>query len=91
MERVLRPGGRVLLLEHVGSPRFVVRTIQRALEPIAVRLEGDHLVREPLELLRAEVEGGEECGQHGGPPGEWSHDGADLVPFCLAGAEVTRS
>ncbi len=55
MRRVLRPGGRVLLLEHVRSPRPVVRTIQRVLEPIAVWLEGDHLVREPLELLAAEA------------------------------------
>jgi ubiquinone/menaquinone biosynthesis C-methylase UbiE len=54
MKRVLRPGGRLLLLEHVGSPRFMVRAIQRALEPITVWLGGDHLVREPLELLRAE-------------------------------------
>src|SRR6266511_4107719 len=51
MRRVLRPGGRVLLLEHVRSPGLVVRTIQRALEPITVRLEGDHLVREPLDFL----------------------------------------
>ena len=54
MRRVLRSGGRVLLLEHVRSPRLLVRTIQRALEPITVWLEGDHLVREPLELLVAE-------------------------------------
>ena len=54
MRRVLRRGGRVLLLEHVRSPWPVVRTIQRVLEPIAVWLEGDHLVREPLELLEAE-------------------------------------
>ncbi|WP_242392451.1 class I SAM-dependent methyltransferase [Anaeromyxobacter oryzisoli] len=51
MRRVVRPGGRVLLLEHVRSPRVVVRAIQRALDPITVWLEGDHLVREPLELL----------------------------------------
>ena len=51
MRRVLRPGGRVLLLEHVRSPIRVVRTIQRALEPITVWLGEDHLVREPLELL----------------------------------------
>ncbi len=54
MRRVLRPGGRVLLLEHVRSPGLVVRTIQRALEPIMVRLEGDHLLREPLDLLEIE-------------------------------------
>jgi ubiquinone/menaquinone biosynthesis C-methylase UbiE len=54
MRRVLRPGGRVLLLEHARSPRTVVRAIQRAIEPITVWLEGDHLVREPLELLEAE-------------------------------------
>ena len=55
MRRVLRPGGRVLLLEHVRSPGLVVRTIQHALEPIAVRLEGDHLLREPLDLLEGEL------------------------------------
>src|SRR5438067_12261544 len=44
--RVLRPGGRFLLLEHVASPLGVVRAIQRVLELISVRLEGDHLVRE---------------------------------------------
>jgi ubiquinone/menaquinone biosynthesis C-methylase UbiE len=54
MKRVLRPGGRALLLEHVRSPRFVVRAVQRAIEPIAVWLEGDHLLREPLEMLHAE-------------------------------------
>ncbi len=45
----------MLLLEHVRSPGLVVRTIQHALEPIAVRLEGDHLLREPLDLLEGEL------------------------------------
>jgi ubiquinone/menaquinone biosynthesis C-methylase UbiE len=54
MKRILRPGGRALLLEHVRSPRMLVRTIQRSLEPFTVWLEGDHLVREPLDLLTAE-------------------------------------
>lgn len=53
-KRVLRPGGGYLLLEHVRSPNPLVRAGQRLLEPINARLEGDHLLREPLEHLRAE-------------------------------------
>jgi ubiquinone/menaquinone biosynthesis C-methylase UbiE len=49
--RVLRRGGQLLLLEHVRSPRFPVRLVQRLLEPLAVRAAGDHLTREPLDYL----------------------------------------
>ncbi len=49
--RVLKPGGRMLLLEHVRSPSWFVRTGQRALEPLVVRFQADHLTREPLEHL----------------------------------------
>jgi ubiquinone/menaquinone biosynthesis C-methylase UbiE len=52
--RVLRPGGKLILLEHVRSPSLAVRAIERALEPIAVRFAADHLTREPLEYLGAE-------------------------------------
>jgi ubiquinone/menaquinone biosynthesis C-methylase UbiE len=52
--RVLRPGGRFLLLEHVRSPATPVRAVQRLLEPLAVRFEADHLLREPLDYLQAE-------------------------------------
>jgi ubiquinone/menaquinone biosynthesis C-methylase UbiE len=52
--RVLRPGGRLLLLEHVRSPLLTVRIGQRLLEPLFLRLEADHLLREPLDHLRAE-------------------------------------
>ena len=54
MKRVLRPGGRFILMEHVVSPRRLVRVFQKALDWIAVRTEGDHLVREPLVHLKAE-------------------------------------
>jgi ubiquinone/menaquinone biosynthesis C-methylase UbiE len=49
--RVLRPGGRLLMLEHVRSPSRAVRAGQRLLEPLAVRFEADHLLREPLDYL----------------------------------------
>jgi ubiquinone/menaquinone biosynthesis C-methylase UbiE len=52
--RVLRPGGKLLLAEHVRSPNPVVRAIQRAVDPIAHRLGGDHMLREPLDHLAAE-------------------------------------
>lgn len=47
MARVLRPGGRLVLLDHAASPRPVVRAIQRLLDPLFVRLAADHLLREP--------------------------------------------
>lgn len=51
--RVLRPSGRLILLEHVRSPLLPVRLVQRLLEPITVRLEHDHLLREPLKYVEA--------------------------------------
>jgi hypothetical protein len=51
---VLRPGGRLLLLEHVRSPLLPVRFGQRLLDPLAVRFEADHLLRDPLDYLEAE-------------------------------------
>jgi ubiquinone/menaquinone biosynthesis C-methylase UbiE len=52
--RVLRPGGRLILLEHVRSPALPVRAIQRLLDPLAVRFEADHLAREPLDYIAEE-------------------------------------
>jgi ubiquinone/menaquinone biosynthesis C-methylase UbiE len=52
--RVLRPGGRVVLMEHVGSPNRMVNVLQRMLEPLMVRYSADHQLREPLDHLRAE-------------------------------------
>ena len=50
--RVLRPGGLLLLLEHVRSPSFPVRALQALLNPITVLTESDHLLREPLVHVR---------------------------------------
>jgi len=46
--RVLRPGGRLLLLEHVRSPILPMRLLQRVFEPLTLLLDHDHLLREPL-------------------------------------------
>ncbi|HEX2032515.1 MAG TPA: class I SAM-dependent methyltransferase [Actinomycetota bacterium] len=60
VHRVLRPGGRFVLVEHVRSPNPVVRGGQRILNPLSVRFAADHLVREPLHGVQDagfEVEG----------------------------------
>src|SRR5215213_5679097 len=54
MKRVLRPGGRLLLLDHVRAASRLVRAVQRVLEVVTVRLEGEHLLRRPLEHVQAE-------------------------------------
>lgn len=54
VKRVLRPGGRFVLAEHVRSTRPRIRAGQKLIDPLAVRLQGDHIVREPLRHLGAE-------------------------------------
>jgi ubiquinone/menaquinone biosynthesis C-methylase UbiE len=51
--RVLRPGGRLLAVEHVRSPHRLVRWLERLWEPVAIRRWGDHLVRDPVDHLSA--------------------------------------
>lgn len=52
--RVLRPGGRLLLLEHVRASNLIVRSLERLLDPITVWRQGDHLLREPLDHVLAQ-------------------------------------
>lgn len=54
VRRVLRPGGRFVAMEHVRSPSLPVRAVQRAIDPLTIRFEGDHVTREPLDHLRRE-------------------------------------
>jgi ubiquinone/menaquinone biosynthesis C-methylase UbiE len=49
--RVLRPGGRLVAIEHVRSPSRAVSAVQRLIDPLSVRFGADHLIREPLDYL----------------------------------------
>lgn len=51
--RVLRPGGILLLLDHVRSSVPLVLRLQHLLAPLALRSEGDHLLRNPVDHLAA--------------------------------------
>lgn len=52
LRRIVRPGGRLHLLEHGVAPDVSVRRWQQRLEPIQRRLaDGCHLTRDPLALL----------------------------------------
>lgn len=58
MRRVLRPGGRVVLVDHVRSTSRPVYWLQKAMEKVSVRLDGDHLTRRPaaiVELLDLDI------------------------------------
>ena len=53
MVRVLRPGGRLILVDHVASSSRVARGVQRLLELITVPLAGEHFLRRPLDEIKA--------------------------------------
>jgi ubiquinone/menaquinone biosynthesis C-methylase UbiE len=54
MKRVLRPGGQLLLIDHVPSTTGLWRGLQWLLEQVTVRVEGEYLLRRPLNLVRDE-------------------------------------
>lgn len=51
MARVLRPGGRLLLADHVASSAPAARVVQRTLELFTVPLGGEHFLRRPSRHL----------------------------------------
>lgn len=46
--RVLKPGGQLILLEHVLSQRRILRQAMRALNPVGVRVSGANYDRETV-------------------------------------------
>jgi ubiquinone/menaquinone biosynthesis C-methylase UbiE len=53
MNRVLVPGGRVLLLDHIGSTWPPIYAAQWLLERLTIRAAGEHFTRRQLPLVRA--------------------------------------
>lgn len=53
MRRVLVPGGRLLLLDHIGSTWPPVYAAQWLLERVTIRLAGEHFTRRQLPLVSA--------------------------------------
>lgn len=53
MTRVLRPGGLLLLADHVASSVWVLRASQRILELVTIPVGGEHFLRRPIEQVRA--------------------------------------
>lgn len=52
MVRVLRPGGTLLLADHVVSTAWPVRLLQRLLELASIPLGGEHFRRRPVRHVR---------------------------------------
>ncbi|GII31601.1 class I SAM-dependent methyltransferase [Planotetraspora mira] len=53
MARVLRPGGLLLLADHVESSAWPIRALQVLVDAFSVPLYGEHYRRRPLRRVRA--------------------------------------
>lgn len=52
MARVLRPGGRLLLVDHVAASSRALRAVQWLYERVTIPREGEHFRRRPLTHVR---------------------------------------
>ena len=52
MRRVLRPGGRLLLLDHIGSSWPPIWVAQKLVEQVTAATAGEHQTRRQLPLVR---------------------------------------
>ncbi|RSM71657.1 SAM-dependent methyltransferase [Actinoplanes sp. ATCC 53533] len=53
MARVLRPGGLLLLADHVEAANRLGRAIQRLVELVTIPLGGEHYRRRPIQHIQA--------------------------------------
>ena len=53
MARVLKPGGLLLIADHIVSTSWPVRLLQRAVDIVSVPWHGEHYSRRPLPHVQA--------------------------------------
>jgi hypothetical protein len=54
MNRVLRPGGILLLADHIAGSSRLIRGVQHLLELVSVPTGGEHFLRRPLQQVNDE-------------------------------------
>lgn len=54
MERVLHPGGKLILVDHIRSAVKPILWFQKVIEFFSFRIEGEHMTRRPLEQVKAQ-------------------------------------
>ena len=52
MKRVLKPGGRLILVDHIRSAVKPVYWGQKIVEFFSIRIDGDHMTRRPIEHVK---------------------------------------
>jgi ubiquinone/menaquinone biosynthesis C-methylase UbiE len=53
LKRVVKPGGQIILLEHMRSPNAVIGQIMDVLNPLVVRVMGANINRRTVENVQA--------------------------------------
>jgi len=53
MARVLRPGGLLLLADHVAASFWLARAAQAAIDVVSIPAAGEHYRRRPIVQVRA--------------------------------------
>jgi ubiquinone/menaquinone biosynthesis C-methylase UbiE len=51
MRRVLRPGGHLVLVDHIRSSVTPIYWLQKGIEVISVRIDGDYMTRRPADIV----------------------------------------